>query len=399
MDNKHTEWSQESDTSQSSCTHNFVAEPDTRSLICRKCGKNIVSKSIFENEVQFDPSNQKLLGRNLQIGQNHLELKFNKNYKDIDLMGQRIKIPKPVVDKSKILFTSFRENYKIRPTSLKPVALYIACRQDEDNNNKMMFDFSEDTNLEKRALSRTFHKVMKNDIEKNSSRQCDYPLRDTMVMLNRFFDECFPEEKNTPERDQILDDALLFYMRMQENLLHVGRMPSGIYGTSILLGCILNKRELSIRTVAERTRLSQSTIRKRLSELDDTPDVEQSVEEYVTTPVEIWQTNDLHPCMKGKITDYFIYKDPPPFDQTCYLTSLSSLLNDSYPNISPGEEDEIYLSQEDDIYLSQEDENDVDTYILNPDEVEFKTNVWEKEFGSGVIKKEIRRPRDTIQSE
>ena len=383
---KHTEWSQESSSSQDSCSHYFENDPDNGTRICKKCGK-FITITKFSNEVQFDQGTSKLLGRNLRVGQNSLEVRTNKNYKEMDLIGQRLKIPQPVVEEGKNLYQNIRENSKIRPTFLKSVALYIGCRKDVMNNNKMIFDFSEDSNVEKRNISRTFFRVMKNDVEKNrdDTRQCNYPPPDAGVMLNRFFEECFPQDKSMSERFQIIEDAQRIYMRMKENSLDVGRIPAGIYGTSILLASTLNKKDLSIETVAERTRLSQSTIRKRLSELDNTPDVERSIEEYICTPVEMWQTNNLHPCMKGKITDYFIREDPLPFDKTCYFTQISALLTDLHSNTCSVSEEEIDLTEE--------HECDVKTYILNAEEVAFKTKWWEREFESGCLQGRIRRAR------
>ena len=372
---QHTDWSQES--SQESCIHEYEEGETTGVNICKLCGKGREAATVFAEDRPFalsGPNEGRLIGENLRPDQNdftHSESYYTyKKLQEIRRLGSEMRIPSHLIKGSENLYKSIRKRRYVKSAHSNSLSTYITCRN--DTNNELMFiDFLEKLDLERRQLSKPFFRKQKSDIQYRDEN--DHPNRIcviertnlSQVMLDRFYSALFPNDR-TEGKQTILKDSKIIYDRMEKNWIALGRNPRGLYGATLLISCKMHGHDISIKEVADTVRMSESTIRKRLMELKNTPGTDQSVADYLNAPIEEWQTNHLPPCMSS--THGVVSEDPDS-----HATSPESLSDFSYS---------IHGLHDsgDEVSLCSDDELDVERYILSREESEHKTKIWEEMF-------------------
>ncbi|KAI6660922.1 Transcription initiation factor IIB [Oopsacas minuta] len=371
---QHTEWS-ESGSSQESWVHCAHTQANTFCEICGKGRETI----IFSEDRPFALSGLaegRMIGKNLSPDQNDFSCTdssytYNK-LQEIKKLGRKMKVPDSVIQRSQDLYKNIRKRNYVRSSLSNTMATYISCRNSE-TNQLMFFDFLENLDVDRRQLSQVFFQIAKRDIlycdKKNEEehRIAEInPRNNTKVMLERFYNQLFPNDGGLSAKQAIINDAEIFYTRMEKNMIDIGRNPRGLYGAALLLAFRLHGKSISIHDVSDKVNMSVITIRTRLAELKNTPETDQILDCYLTTPVQEYDTNSLPPCMsrtprKNAVT---------PSDQLDDTDAISDISYSIHGLHDSGDE----------ISLCSDDEDDVDTYILSSNEVADKTKVWEEMF-------------------
>ena len=332
--------------------------------------------------VRAGPDQGRLSGANIAPGQNDVtnsdSFYFYGKIKDMRRLGAEMKIPSPTIQQSEALYRRVANRRYVRSAFSNHLSMFVATRN-EPHNQLMLFDFWEHLAVERIALSKPFFRMTKSDINyrdhnEESDRILTIPPRnDIETMLGRFYDELFPNtaQNDEYERLTIIRDAVLFFQRMEYNSLLTGRNPRSLYGACLLLASTLNGKYVSKTQVANAVRMSESILQKRLRELNGTWGTDSTINEYMEAPISEWQSNPVPPCMTQQKRCYNT-DSPARGDSNDSFSELSYSLPTIYGQHDSGDE----------ISLPSDDERDVESYLLEPEEVEYRTKVWEKEFGS-----------------
>ena len=373
---QHSGWSQ-SGSSQESCVHVYIESETIGVNICKLCGNGKELAAVFIGDIPFamsGPNEGRLIGENLRADRNdftHSDSSYTyKKLQEIRRLGSDLRIPSHLIRGSENLYRNVRRRRYVKSAQSNSISTYITCRNDM-NNQLMFFDFLDKLDLERKQLSKPFFRIQKSDIlyrdeTDKSNRICEIqPTNITQVMLDRFYNSLFPNDRSEG-RKTILKDSEIIYDRMEKNWIDRGRNPRGLYGASLLLSCNMHGKETNIQQVADTVRMSESTIRKRMMELNNTPGIGQNIEHYLNAPIEEWQTNPLPPCMSStsRVTTESL-------DQTVTQETLSDISYSIHGLHDSGDE----------VSLCSGDELDVDTYILSREESEYKTKLWMEMFG------------------
>ncbi|KAK3554634.1 hypothetical protein QTP70_030005 [Hemibagrus guttatus] len=75
--------------------------------------------------------------------------------------------------------------------------------------------------------------------------------------------------------------ALRLVQRMKRDWMHTGRRPSGLCGAALLVASRMHEFRRTIKDVIGVVKVCEATLRKRLSEFEDTPTSELTIDEFM----------------------------------------------------------------------------------------------------------------------
>ncbi|GAA6086907.1 BRF1 RNA polymerase III transcription initiation factor subunit a isoform X1 [Tachysurus ichikawai] len=75
--------------------------------------------------------------------------------------------------------------------------------------------------------------------------------------------------------------ALRLVQRMKRDWMHTGRRPSGLCGAALLVAARMHEFHRTIKDVIGVVKVCEATLRKRLSEFEDTPTSELTIDEFL----------------------------------------------------------------------------------------------------------------------
>uniref|UniRef100_A0AAR2LQ89 B-related factor 1 n=1 Tax=Pygocentrus nattereri TaxID=42514 RepID=A0AAR2LQ89_PYGNA len=80
--------------------------------------------------------------------------------------------------------------------------------------------------------------------------------------------------------------ALRLVQRMKRDWMHTGRRPSGLCGAALLVAARMHEFRRTIKDVIGVVKVCEATLRKRLSEFEETPTSELTIEEFMRVDLE-----------------------------------------------------------------------------------------------------------------
>uniref|UniRef100_A0A8C3VYV3 Transcription factor IIIB 90 kDa subunit n=1 Tax=Catagonus wagneri TaxID=51154 RepID=A0A8C3VYV3_9CETA len=80
--------------------------------------------------------------------------------------------------------------------------------------------------------------------------------------------------------------ALRLLQRMKRDWMHTGRRPSGLCGAALLVAARMHDFRRTVREVISVVKVCESTLRKRLTEFEDTPTSQLTVDEFMKIDLE-----------------------------------------------------------------------------------------------------------------
>uniref|UniRef100_A0A8C9MTM3 Transcription factor TFIIB cyclin-like domain-containing protein n=1 Tax=Serinus canaria TaxID=9135 RepID=A0A8C9MTM3_SERCA len=80
--------------------------------------------------------------------------------------------------------------------------------------------------------------------------------------------------------------ALRLLQRMKRDWMHTGRRPSGLCGAALLVAARMHDFRRTVKEVIRVVKVCESTLRKRLTEFQDTPTSQLTIDEFMKIDLE-----------------------------------------------------------------------------------------------------------------
>ncbi|KAF7646861.1 hypothetical protein LDENG_00181370 [Lucifuga dentata] len=75
--------------------------------------------------------------------------------------------------------------------------------------------------------------------------------------------------------------AMRLVQRMKRDWMHTGRRPSGLCGAALLVAARMHEFRRTIKEIVDVVKVCEATLRKRLTEFEDTPTSHMTIEEFM----------------------------------------------------------------------------------------------------------------------
>uniref|UniRef100_A0A672YCA9 Transcription factor TFIIB cyclin-like domain-containing protein n=1 Tax=Sphaeramia orbicularis TaxID=375764 RepID=A0A672YCA9_9TELE len=80
--------------------------------------------------------------------------------------------------------------------------------------------------------------------------------------------------------------ALRLVQRMKRDWMHTGRRPSGLCGAALLVAARMYDFNRTLKDIVDIVKVCETTLRKRLTEFEDTPTSQLTIEEFMKTDLD-----------------------------------------------------------------------------------------------------------------
>ncbi|XP_009247835.4 transcription factor IIIB 90 kDa subunit isoform X4 [Pongo abelii] len=108
------------------------------------------------------------------------------------------------------------------------------------------------------------------------------PAADPCLYIPRFAHLLEFGEKN----HEVSMTALRLLQRMKRDWMHTGRRPSGLCGAALLVAARMHDFRRTVKEVISVVKVCESTLRKRLTEFEDTPTSQLTIDEFMKIDLE-----------------------------------------------------------------------------------------------------------------
>ncbi|XP_056281755.1 transcription factor IIIB 90 kDa subunit-like isoform X2 [Pseudoliparis swirei] len=146
--------------------------------------------------------------------------------------------------------------------------LYLVCRT--EGTPHMLLDLSDILQVNVYMLGRTFL-VLSRELCINA------PAIDPCLYIPRFAQLLEFGDKN----HDVAMTAMRLVQRMKRDWMHTGRRPSGLCGAALLVSARMHEFRRTIKEIVGVVKVCESTLRKRLTEFEDTPTSQLTIEEFM----------------------------------------------------------------------------------------------------------------------
>ncbi|XP_047248868.1 BRF1 RNA polymerase III transcription initiation factor subunit a [Girardinichthys multiradiatus] len=146
--------------------------------------------------------------------------------------------------------------------------IYLVCRT--EGTPHMLLDLSDILQVNVYVLGKTFLLLAK--------ELCiNAPAIDPCLYIPRFTQMLEFGEKSR----EVSMTALRLVQRMKRDWMHTGRRPSGLCGAALLVSARLHDFCRTIKEIVKVVKVCEATLKKRLTEFEDTPTSQLSIEEFM----------------------------------------------------------------------------------------------------------------------
>lgn len=271
-------------------------DPARGDAVCTNCG-SVVESSIIVSTVQFEErasgavsvlgqfvsseskGGARGLGPHFQSGLHteSRELTLSKAKKKITQIAQILRINQTCIE---IAFNYFKMalNRQLtrgrRTEHVIGACLYMTCRM--EGTPHMLIDFCDALDIGSvYTLGRTYQSL-------TSTLCIRVPTQDPSLYIMRFAGALsFGKMTHT-----VTVTALRLIARMKRDNIHTGRHASGLCGAALLVAARSHNFNRSVLDIVNIVRVHQSTLRKRLIEFGETPTSALSIDEFMTVDLE-----------------------------------------------------------------------------------------------------------------
>uniref|UniRef100_A0A8C8VS59 Transcription factor IIIB 90 kDa subunit n=1 Tax=Peromyscus maniculatus bairdii TaxID=230844 RepID=A0A8C8VS59_PERMB len=151
--------------------------------------------------------------------------------------------------------------------------LYLVCRT--EGTPRMLLDLSDLLQVNVYVLGKTFL-LLARELCINA------PAIDPCLYIPRFAHLLEFGEKN----HEVSMTALRLLQRMKRDWMHTGRRPSGLCGAALLVAARMHDFRRTVKEVISVVKVCESTLRKRLTEFEDTPTSQLTIDEFMKIDLE-----------------------------------------------------------------------------------------------------------------
>ncbi|KAM9294122.1 LOW QUALITY PROTEIN: transcription factor IIIB 90 kDa subunit [Gastrophryne carolinensis] len=152
--------------------------------------------------------------------------------------------------------------------------LYLVCRT--EGTPHMLLDLSDLLQVNVYVLGKTFL-LLARELCINA------PAIDPCLYIPRFAHMLEFGDKN----HEVSMTALRLVQRMKRDWMHTGRRPSGLCGAALLVASRMHDFRRTIQEVIRVVKVCESTLRKRLTEFEETPTSQLTIEEFMKVDLDV----------------------------------------------------------------------------------------------------------------
>uniref|UniRef100_A0AAA9T5D1 Transcription factor IIIB 90 kDa subunit n=2 Tax=Bos TaxID=9903 RepID=A0AAA9T5D1_BOVIN len=236
--------------------------------VCTGCG-SVLEDNIIVSEVQFVENSG---GGSSAVGQ-FVSLDGRRQ---IHHLGNQLQLNQHCLDTAFNFFKMAVSKHLTRGRRTAHVVaacLYLVCRT--EGTPHMLLDLSDLLQVNVYVLGKTFL-LLARELCINA------PAIDPCLYIPRFAHLLEFGEKN----HEVSMTALRLLQRMKRDWMHTGRRPSGLCGAALLVAARMHDFRRTVKEVISVVKVCESTLRKRLTEFEDTPTSQLTVDEFMKIDLE-----------------------------------------------------------------------------------------------------------------
>ncbi|XP_073466151.1 transcription factor IIIB 90 kDa subunit [Aquarana catesbeiana] len=258
--------------------------------VCTGCG-SVLEDNIIVSEVQFVESagggssavgqfvSSECIGKTPSLGTGfHTNLgkesraqTLQNGKRQIHNLGVQLQLNKHCLDTAFNFFKMAVSKHLTRGRKMTHViaaCLYLVCRT--EGTPHMLLDLSDLLQVNVYVLGKTFL-LLARELCINA------PAIDPCLYIPRFAHMLEFGDKN----HEVSMTALRLVQRMKRDWMHTGRRPSGLCGAALLVASRMHDFRRTIKEVIRVVKVCESTLRKRLTEFEDTPTSQLTIDEFM----------------------------------------------------------------------------------------------------------------------
>ncbi|XP_026164116.1 transcription factor IIIB 90 kDa subunit [Mastacembelus armatus] len=347
------------------------------SAVCTGCG-SVLEDNIIVSEVQFvegsggvssavgqfvsadGPIKAPHLGSGFHtsVGKESRAQTLQSGKRQIQQLGSQLQLNQHCLDTAFNFFKMVVSKHLTRGRKTEHViaaCLYLVCRT--EGTPHMLLDLSDLLQVNVYILGKTFL-LLARELCINA------PAIDPCLYIPRFAHML----KFGVQTHEVSMTALRLVQRMKRDWMHTGRRPSGLCGAALLVAARMHKFRRTVNDVISVVKVCQNTLRKRLTEFEDTPTSQLTIDEFMRVDLEQECdppsfTASQHKAKMQQLEQELAKKlDEVEGEISCYKDEIETELEKSRPKLRG-----IYAA-----YAKEIDSEDVDgsSSTSEPDEPE-----------------------------
>ncbi|XP_060948084.1 BRF1 RNA polymerase III transcription initiation factor subunit b [Limanda limanda] len=265
------------------------------SAVCTSCG-SVLEDNIIVSEVQFvegsggvssavgqfvsadGPVKAPLLGSGFHtsVGKESRAQTLQSGKRQIQQLGSQLQLNQHCLDTAFNFFKMVVSKHLTRGRKMEHViaaCLYLVCRT--EGTPHMLLDLSDLLQVNVYILGKTFL-LLARELCINA------PAIDPCLYIPRFAHML----EFGVRTHEVSMTALRLVQRMKRDWMHTGRRPSGLCGAALLVAARMHKFRRTVKDVISVVKVCQTTLRKRLTEFEDTPTSQLTIDEFMRVDLE-----------------------------------------------------------------------------------------------------------------
>nr|XP_020480296.1 transcription factor IIIB 90 kDa subunit-like [Monopterus albus] len=265
------------------------------SAVCTSCG-SVLEDNIIVSEVQFvegsggvssavgqfvsadGPVKAPLLGSGFHtgVGKESRAQTLQSGKRQIQQLGSQLQLNQHCLDTAFNFFKMVVSKHLTRGRKTEHViaaCLYLVCRT--EGTPHMLLDLSDLLQVNVYILGKTFL-LLARELCINA------PAIDPCLYIPRFAHML----EFGVQTHEVSMTALRLVQRMKRDWMHTGRRPSGLCGAALLVAARMHKFRRTVKDVISVVKVCQATLRKRLTEFEDTPTSQLTIDEFMRVDLE-----------------------------------------------------------------------------------------------------------------
>ncbi|XP_049646505.1 transcription factor IIIB 90 kDa subunit isoform X2 [Suncus etruscus] len=263
--------------------------------VCTGCG-SVLEDNIIVSEVQFVENSgggSSAVGQfvsldgagktptlgggfHVNLGKESRAQTLQNGRRQIHHLGNQLQLNQHCLDTAFNFFKMAVSKHLTRGRKLAHViaaCLYLVCRT--EGTPHMLLDLSDLLQVNVYVLGKTFL-LLARELCINA------PAIDPCLYIPRFAHLLEFGDKN----HEVSMTALRLLQRMKRDWMHTGRRPSGLCGAALLVAARMHDFRRTVKEVISVVKVCESTLRKRLTEFEDTPTSQLTVDEFMKVDLE-----------------------------------------------------------------------------------------------------------------
>ncbi|XP_016358982.1 transcription factor IIIB 90 kDa subunit isoform X1 [Sinocyclocheilus anshuiensis] len=270
-------------------------DPARGSAVCTACG-SVLEDNIIVSEVQFvensggvssavgqfvsadGTSKAPVLGSGFHtsLGKESRAQTLQNGKRQIHNLGSQLQLNQHCLDTAFNFFKMVVSKHLTRGRKMTHViaaCLYLVCRT--EGTPHMLLDLSDLLQVNVYILGKTFL-LLARELCINA------PAVDPCLYIPRFAHMLEFGEKT----HEVSMTALRLLQRMKRDWMHTGRRPSGLCGAALLVAARMHEFRRTVKEVISVVKVCEATLRKRLTEFEETPTSALTIDEFMRVDLE-----------------------------------------------------------------------------------------------------------------